>query len=113
MEQTEIVSDFVGQGPVQVEIHEEIVLISNPECLVVDDDSIMNAGCGRQIRKTHWRCSTVDLVQDPDIDVVSFGPLTESFHRELGCRVQEVVRDHARAGEAWNDSRNVGARDAR
>lgn len=47
VQQTQIVPDFMGQSPVQVEVVEQIEFCAHTEHLVVKHDAIMRARSGR------------------------------------------------------------------
>ena len=73
--QTEIVSEFVGQGLVEVVIVEQVVFLTDPEYPAVQDNPIIEPTHWGQISKTKRGHPAIQAGNNPEVDVVFLGPI--------------------------------------
>ena len=77
--QSQVMAHFMRQGPVQVVVVHQVVLLADTKDLMVNHDSIHQSRCWRQIGKADGRRTSVEFRDNPDVDVVRAGPVTQRF----------------------------------
>ena len=108
----EVVTDFVGEGPAQVEVGHQVELLANPKDLVVDHNAIQYARDGRQVGIAERGGATVELGGDVDVQVIGFGPMTECLDRRIRCLGAQIVGHDAVLREFGQDVGHVDPNNA-